>query len=261
MQLLRAAWFSRGFVRLLVVALMVVGRLVAAGDPAQYADSIARARAVLEKEMPKVPGATVAVAVEGQIVWSEAFGFSDLEAKRPAVTTTRFRIGSVSKPVTAAGLMLLVERGALDLDAPVQKYVPDFPVKAEGRITTRLLGGHLAGIRHYQGTETGLNKPFANVRAGLSIFENDPLVAPPGTKFFYTTYGWSLISAVMESAAGRDFLSYMEAEVFKPLGMTHTRPDRAGADDPDRTHFSAAVDDFAAHEGLAGGTGIVRRRH
>lgn len=216
---------------------MLAGLVAAASDPVPLADPIGLARAVLEKEMPKVPGATVAVAIDGQIIWSEAFGFADLEAKRPAATTTRFRIGSVSKPVTAAGLMLLVERGALDLDAPVQKYVPDFPVKAEGRITTRQLGGHLAGIRHYQGTETGLNRPFANVRAGLSIFENDPLVAPPGTKFFYTTYGWSLISAVMESAATRDFLSYMEAEVFQPLNMAHTRPDRAGATDPDRTHF------------------------
>ena len=211
--------------------------------------SIARARAMLEKEIvPKVPGLAVAVAVNGKIVWSEAFGYADWETKRPVTPTTRFRIASVSKPLTAAGLMLLVERGQLDLDAPVQKYVPDFPVKPEGVVTTRLLGGHLGGIRHYQGTEALLDRPFADVHAGLKIFADDPLVAPPGVRFNYTTYGWSLISAVMESAAHRPFLDYMGDEVLKALGMIHTRPDRAGVLDPDCTLFYARGRDgkFAA---------------
>lgn len=228
--------------RLLALAWCAVGvwaRVLPAAEnaPAVAVDPAVRAREILEQESAKVPGVTVAVAVAGRIVWSEAFGFADVEAQRPLTTATRMRIGSVSKPLTAAGLMVLVERGRLDLDAPVQRYVPDFPVKGEGAITTRLLGGHLGGIRHYGGNETSSNVPYANVRAGLKIFENDPLVAPPGTKFHYTTYGWSVIAAVMESAAGREFTGFMAAEVFGPLGMTRTRPDRAGAVDPDRTQF------------------------
>ena len=221
--------------------------LVFAADPVVAAEPpsitlmteiIARARTRLEKGIArKIPGLAVAVAMDGKIVWSDAFGYADVEAKRPVEPVTRFRIASISKSLTAAGLVLLVERGQLDLDEPVQKYVPDFPVKPEGVITTRLVAGHLAGIRHYRGSETQLNRPFASVREGLKIFEDDPLQSPPGAKYSYSTYGWSLVSAVMESAAHRDFLSFMETEVFKPLGMEHTRPDRAGADDPDRARF------------------------
>jgi CubicO group peptidase (beta-lactamase class C family) len=96
-----------------------------------------------------VPGLAMAVAVDGKVVWSDGFGFADLEERVPARPTTKFRIGSVSKPLTAAGLMLLVEASKLDLDAPVQKYVPSSPDKGT-RITPRQLAGHLAGIRRLQ---------------------------------------------------------------------------------------------------------------
>ncbi len=208
-----------------------------ASPPSSLAEAIARSRDLVKSQLaPKVPGLAVAVAADGKIIWSEGFGFADLEKQMRVTATTRFRIGSVSKSLTAAGLALLVERGKLDLDAPVQKYVPAFPDKG-AIITTRLLAGHLAGIRHYKGEEFLLNKPFKNVREGLTIFENDPLVAPPGTKYSYSTYGFNLISAVMEVAAKQEFLSYMEQNVFRPLGMKDTRPDRAGANDPQRTQF------------------------
>jgi CubicO group peptidase (beta-lactamase class C family) len=200
-------------------------------------DAIGRARTLVhEKTASKVPGASIAVGMDGKIVWSEGFGLRDIAAKLPVTTTTRFRIGSISKSLTAVGLVLLVERGQLDLDAPVQQYVPGFPDKG-ARITTRLLGGHLAGIRHYRGEEMLLNRPFSNVQAGLTIFQDDPLEAPPGTKYVYSTYGWTLISAAMESAAGEDFPGFMEASVIRPLGMVHTRPDRAGVVDSDRSQF------------------------
>ena len=204
---------------------------------APVAAAIAQSRAIVLKEIaPKVPGLSVAVAVDGQVVWSEGFGFKNLATKDPVTPATRFRIGSISKSLTAVGLVRLVERGQLDLDAPVQKYLPDFPAKG-GVITTRLLGGHLGGIRHYRGNEPLNNRPYANVRAGLTIFEQDPLEATPGTKYIYTTYGWSVISAVMESAAHEEFLALMEALVLQPLALAHTRADHKAAPDPDRTLF------------------------
>ncbi|MBI5771244.1 MAG: beta-lactamase family protein [Verrucomicrobia bacterium] len=220
----------------LLAALFVSAR---AAEPTALERAISQAREIVTTKLaPKVPGLSVAVGVDGAIVWSEGFGFADLAAKRPVTRDTRFRIGSISKSIAAAGLMLLVERGQLDLDAPVQKYLPDFPVKSEGVITTRLLAGHLAGIRHYNGeAEMLLNRPFANVHAGLAIFAADPVVAPPGTKFHYSTYGWTVISAAMETAAREDFLPFMEKNVFGPLKLAHTRADRAGAPDPDRTEF------------------------
>ncbi len=171
------------------------------------------------------PGLAVAVAVDGRIVYSEGFGFADLEERVPVWPTTKFRIGSISKPLTATALMELVEAGKVDLDAPVQKYVPSFPEK-EAPITVRMVAGHLAGIRHYNGDEMYIQRHYDNVLEGLKIFENDPLVAPPRTKFSYSSYGFNLLSAVIESASGEPFLSYMQEGVFTPLGLVHTTADQ-----------------------------------
>jgi CubicO group peptidase (beta-lactamase class C family) len=213
--------------------------LVAAGPTAAADARVAAARELLRADLARVPAAQVAVMAGGELVWSEAFGFADLSARRAATTTTRFRIASVSKPLTAAGLMRLVEAGKLDLDAPVQRYVPAFPVKQEGEITTRRLAGHLAGIRHYTGPDARLDLNYSSVQTALKIFAADPLVVAPGTKYHYSTFAWTLVSAAMEKAAQRDFLAFMEAEVFAPLGMARTRPDRHGTLDAARATFYA----------------------
>jgi serine beta-lactamase-like protein LACTB len=174
--------------------------------------------------------------VNGHIVWSEGFGYADLERRVPVTNETQFRIGSVSKPLTAAAVALLYEQGKLDLDAPVRRYVPSFPDKGHP-ITTRQLGGHLAGIRHYRDGEFLLNRRFSTVLEGLAIFHDDSLLFAPGTRFFYSSYGWNLISAVIEGASGQDFLTYMSRNVFRPLRMSHTAPDRADSLVPNRTRF------------------------
>src|ERR1700740_1064051 len=92
--------------------------------------AVEQAEAIFETEVAsKAPGCSLAVMLKGELVCSTQFGFAYLATKTPVTATTRFRIGSVSKPLTAAGLALLVERGQLDLDAPIQKYIPDFPQK------------------------------------------------------------------------------------------------------------------------------------
>ena len=205
--------------------------------PAAYAAAVAQARAIVCDQLAgKIPGLQVAVAVGGKLVWSEAFGYADLAREVPVTAETQFRIGSVSKPLTAAAVALLYEQGKLDLDAPVQRYVPSFPDKGYP-ITTRQLAGHLAGIRHYRGDEFLRNRHFDTVLEGLAIFQGDLLLSPPGTKFSYSSYGWNLISAVVEGAAGQDFLTYMSRNVLRPLGLTHTAPDRVDSLIPNRTRF------------------------
>jgi serine beta-lactamase-like protein LACTB, mitochondrial len=172
-----------------------------------------------------IPGLALAVAIDGKIIYSEGFGYADLEQRVPVWPTTKFRIGSISKPLTATALMQLVEAGKVDLDAPVQKYVPSFPDKGSV-ITVRMLAGHLGGIRHYHENEMEIQQHYNNVLDGLKIFENDALVAPPGTKFSYSSYGYNLLSAVIQSASGEPFLSYMQHHVFTPLGLVHTTPDQ-----------------------------------
>src|SRR5947199_10080109 len=233
--------------RLAFAGLLVPTTLVAQGTPcvsrrsgsvpAAYAATVARERMlVCERLATRIPGVQVAVAVNGKLVWSEGFGYADAARKRPVTRETQFRIGSVSKPLTATAVALLYEQGKLDLDAPVQRYVPSFPDKGYP-ISTRQLTGHVAGIRHYKDQEFFLNRRFATVLDGLTIFQDDSLLFPPGTKFFYSTYGWNLISAVVQGAAGQDFLSYMGRNVFRPLGMTHPAADRADSLIPNRTRF------------------------
>src|SRR5512134_1490923 len=156
--------------------------------------AIARAQEIVDLAMARTlaPGAQIAVSRDGRTIWSRSFGCADLELDVPVGPDTRFRIGSVSKPLTAAAIGRLVEDGRLDLDAPVQRYVPDFPKKA-WPITTRQLAGHLAGIRHYEGDEFLIRDHYATVHAGLAIFEKDALLFEPGTKFSYSSYGWNLI--------------------------------------------------------------------
>ncbi len=191
----------------------------------------------------RVPGLSVAVWQEGRIIWSEGFGYSDLESRVPVWPHTRFRIGSISKPLTAAAVGRLIEQGKLDLDRRVRDYVPYWPEK-EHAITARQLAGHLAGVRHYQRNEFLMSKPFPSVESSIAIFAEDALLHPPGEKFQYSSYGYNLLSAVIEGASGDDFLSYMEREVFDRLGMRHTVADRPQAIVENRTRFYARQGDW-----------------
>jgi serine beta-lactamase-like protein LACTB, mitochondrial len=182
------------------------------------------------------PGISVAIGYSGKVIWAQGFGYADVKEEKPVTTETLFRIGSVSKPLTAVGLMLLVQEGKLDLDADVRSFVPEFPEK-RWPVTTRQLAGHLGGIRHYRGAEFLSNVNYPKVRDGLGIFAADPLIAEPGTLYSYSSYGFNLISAAMETAAEQPFLEFMQERVFEPLGLKHTLPDHAAAEVPQRTAF------------------------
>lgn len=201
--------------------------------------AISQARAIVEKTATqnKFPGVAVAVAVKGELVWSEGFGYANqAEKEKVDPSNSLFRIGSISKPLTAAALVKLVEAGKIDLDAPIQDYVPEFP-KKKHKVTLRQLAGHLAGIRHYRGREFLSTKKYETVREGLDIFKDDALLSPPGEKYSYSSYGWNLISAAIETAADEAFLDYMQQAVFDPLKLTKTFPDHADRETPKRVSF------------------------
>lgn len=204
----------RHFPLLLAVALVAVPALE--GQDATIA--AARTRIVDSMAAAGVPGVSITVLRNGRKVWSEGLGFADLEQRVRVTPLTRFRIGSVSKSLTAAAVGLLVEAGRLDLDAPVQRYAPRFPEKRYP-ITTRQVAGHLAGIRHYRGDEFYSMRRYATVEDGLAIFRDDSLEFEPGTRYQYSSYGWNLVSAVIEGASGERFLDYMRARVLRPLGL------------------------------------------
>ena len=231
-----------------LVVLLLVGcgqaepdRRPATGIESPHAAAIDEARALLDSIIgtEAIPGLSVAIGRGFQLIWSEGFGYSDLTHNVMVTPLTKFRIGSVSKPITAAALGTLVEAGALDLDTPVQDYVPSFPEK-RWPVTTRQLAGHLGGIRHYRGLENLSRTNYPTVLSGIAIFADDSLINEPGTEFAYSSYGWNLISAVVEGASGEDFLDYMDRVVFDPLGMDRTVADWNAPIIADRTRFYVA---------------------
>jgi CubicO group peptidase (beta-lactamase class C family) len=191
--------------------------------PAAKAEAI---EAAITATMTKagIPGASVAIAVGGRLRFAQGYGHADLENGVPAKASTMYRLASVAKPITAVAVLKLAEEGRLDLDAPIQRMAPAFAEKA-WPVTARQLLGHLGGVRHYRDDEPTNTTPCASMECSLAFFKGDPLVVEPGTRFVYSTYGYSLLGAAVEGAAGRSYLEYLRQAVFDPAGMASIRPD------------------------------------
>jgi serine beta-lactamase-like protein LACTB, mitochondrial len=189
-----------------------------------------RAEALIAAAMAEshLPSLSVAVGRDGKIVLEMALGLADLEGSVPATTRSVYRIGSVSKTLTATAVLRLAEDGRLDLDAPVQKCCPTFPDK--GAITTpRLLLAHLGGIRDYDYShfeqEFLSRKRYASIDDALGIFKDDPYANPPGSRYRYSSFGYVLLGCVVEGASGTGYAAYVREHVLDPAGMARTRLD------------------------------------
>ena len=195
----------------------------------EYLAAIAHGRIALKtmRETADIPGLSVAVGIGNSIVWSEGFGYADVEKGVRVTPETQFRIASVSKLLAAAVVGKMHEQGRIDIDADVRQYVPEWPDKCD-KITTRQLAGHLGGIREYRTSDFTLknidSKRYKNAKEALSIFAEDTLVAPPGTRHNYTSLGYTLMEAALEGASGESYIRYMKKHVLDPLGMTSTLP-------------------------------------
>jgi CubicO group peptidase (beta-lactamase class C family) len=172
----------------------------------------------------KVPGLSVTVLKEGKVFLQKGFGYADLVLKSPIdPSNTLLRTASVSKPIAASALAIMVSEQKIDLDASFYDYVPYFP-KKEHDFTLRQLASHTAGIRGYKGMEYRLNKPFT-IKEGIEVFQGDALLFEPGTDYHYNSYDWVLVSLAMQEACGLPFQDYVKEKVLEPLGMWHTFPE------------------------------------
>lgn len=229
----RSKLFGRASLWLLLCATVASAQQAANLSP----ETIKQLDAVITSEQTKlkIPGLSVAIASGGQVRYAKGFGFADLENNVVAKATTLFRTGSIAKPLTATAVMQLVEQGKLDLDAPIQKYCPAFPEKP-WPVTVRQLLGHLGGVRHYKGgrKESYGTELFAAITDSLRTFKDEPLLHEPGTKFEYTTYGFSVLGCAIEGASGKGYREYMQEHVFKTAGMMLTRLDDQHLIIPDR---------------------------
>jgi len=226
------------------ILVVIFSGVCVAQDGKLSASKLSQIDAAVTKFMAstQVPGLSVAVVEDGEYEWAQGFGFADLENNVPASKHTLFRLGSISKSLTATAAMQLWDRGRLDLDAPVQKYCPSFPQKP-WPISTRQVLGHLGGIRHYKSNspddpEVGNTKHFDDpIQAGLRLFKDDPLFVQPGTSFHYSTLGYTLIGCVIEGASGANYVDFMRQNVLLPAQMEQTQADNRFAIIPHRTRF------------------------
>jgi CubicO group peptidase (beta-lactamase class C family) len=199
-------------------------------EPRLSAKQIQRIRAVIQHAMEKyrAPGATFAIGLSDKVLWSEGFGFTDLENQVAAGSDSVYRTASIGKAITATAAMKLAERGKLDLDSPIQRYCPSFP-KKDWPITARDLIAHTSGIRHYEGSneqsELFNTRHYDHVSDALDIFKNDPLKQRPGDDMIYTTWGYVVLGCVLEGATGEEFRKFMRETILEPSGMEHTRDD------------------------------------
>ena len=206
------------FVCSLIAVLLFAGRAVAA-DFTGLEEFI---RAQLAQQ--HAPGFVIGIA-DGDTNWIRAFGYADLENKTAMTPDASFRIASLTKSMTAVAVLQLAEAGKIDLDAEVQTYVPYFPRKP-WPVTIRQLLGHVGGISHYKNRALEQHiKEHHTTRESVAIFENFDLVAEPGTKFSYSSYGYVLLGAVIEAASGQPYETYLREKIWKPLGMKDTRMD------------------------------------
>ncbi len=179
-------------------------------------------------ESNKLAGMTAAIAVDGEIVWSDGAGFADIANQIPAEPHMVHRIASISKAMTAVAIMQLVAQEKIGLNEPLQTYLPGFPRSEKGPLTIHHLLTHTSGIRHYRASEIKPMSHYDTLSAALEVFKNDPIAFTPGSTYKYTTYGYTTLGAVIEAASGMTYAEYMRERVWLPAGMNSTSLEEKG---------------------------------
>jgi len=203
-------------------------------DPAQLGRLSARMKAFVDKGT--IAGAVTLIQRHGAVALLDAVGYQDLENKKPMAADTIFQIMSMTKPVTAIGIMMLAEEGKLSVSDPVEKHLPEFRglwmVESRGEkslilkrpsrsITLRDLLTHTSGMN--SGPPAGLKellfKMDKTLAEAVSVYSQQPLDFEPGTKWQYSNPGIATLGRIIEVASGLSFEKFLEERIFKPLGM------------------------------------------
>ena len=172
----------------------------------------------------------VLVARDGEVLLDRGYGFANREWSVPNDGDTKFRLGSVTKQFTAVAIMLLNERGLVDLDAPVKTYLPDAPAAWDG-VTVRHLLTHTAGVPNFTDFDDyGASKTLpATIDSLIGRFRDRPLDFQPGEGWSYSNSGYILLTAIVEKASGKSYADFVAETLFQPLGMADSGYDSHAA--------------------------------
>ena len=204
-----------------MLSLAVATLVMSPALPAQTGRTAARALAAELHARLNLPGFAMTVGARGQTPASEFQGWADVETTIPVSGTTLFRVGSLSKLLTATAALRLHQAGTFDLDAPLSRYLTDLP-QDKASITARQILGHLAGFRHYGRDDYVNTTPFGDVTESLPRLLAMPLLSAPGAKYAYSSYGYNVLGAALQTASRKDFRTIIADQVTRPLAMSHT---------------------------------------
>lgn len=185
-------------------------------------------RQIMERD--KLPSLSVAVSVDGELAYQRAFGYADIASETLATPATVYAQGSVTKALTATLALQLADDGMLDLNVAVQKYCAAFPEKSDV-VTLHQLLAHTAGVRHYdyrRFEEDFMNSTaYESIPVAMRKFANDPLVAAPGQKYHYSSWGYVIVACALENASGQSYAQLLRERILEPANMTHSRMDES----------------------------------
>jgi CubicO group peptidase (beta-lactamase class C family) len=211
---------KRRMVRLTVMVLglvFLVSALAQADGPSAdaVADSVHR-----EMQRQHIPGLSLLVARDGKSIRTEGYGLANVELQVPVKPETVFQSGSVGKQFTATAVMMLVEEGKIGLDETVTKYLKGAPA-AWQPVTIRELLSHTAGFTDYPRT-FDFRKDYTEAQL-LKMVEAIPLAFPPGTNWSYSNLGYLTLGILIHQVTGEFYGDFLQARIFRPLGMSTTR--------------------------------------
>jgi CubicO group peptidase (beta-lactamase class C family)/D-alanyl-D-alanine dipeptidase len=189
----------------------------------EYANAAAALEAWIGREVQakQIPALSIALVDDQAVVWARGFGFQDTDKKMPATADTLYRVGSVSKPFTSLLIMLLVEMGLVDLDAPVNRYLPEFrPKNPYGKaITLRQILCHRSGLVRESPVGSYFDASGPSLARTVASLNTTELLHEPGTKTAYSNAAVATAGYVCERLLREPFAQLMQKKVLRPLGM------------------------------------------
>ncbi|MEO1654427.1 MAG: serine hydrolase domain-containing protein, partial [Bacteroidota bacterium] len=173
----------------------------------------------------KLPGISLSINQRGTLIYSKGFGYADMEGQIKMRPQTQVRTASVAKVLTATALGKLVSEGKLDLDTPIGHYISYLKTPFSD-LTSRQLAGHTAGIVHRPVSNSAKKKDYNTIREAVKLVEQTELLFEPDTEYKYSSLAYNLLAGVIEEVSGKSYIRYMKENIFMPLQMHQTFPEK-----------------------------------
>jgi CubicO group peptidase (beta-lactamase class C family) len=217
--------------KLFKTVLAVISLIIAIEQhPLRPSPEVEKSREIATALLDTYPGLSISLGIGDELYWQEGFGYADVDKKVKVNPNHQFRYYSLSKAITGLALMKLIEAGRLDIERPIMAYLPDLPSHYHD-VKVKYVINHTAGIRHYKNGEW--NKISKNHCKGpkeaLSTFINDNLISPPGEQYTYSSFGYVLLSYLIEELSGQSYTEFVQQKIFAPLDISSIHLDQSAA--------------------------------